>query len=514
MDDSFTGVVAIVCFRLFLVWTCREFLLRSSLYADLQNLSAQTEGVVENDAEWVALPTFSPRPTPAGRSPPTSPKPSAPQLSLHSRLSRIAFSACFAESMTLVLLLVLQTLDIFSSRTRLLNWILSQFLFIFLLLVLIPLVMTIVLSLGATSGKGNTAKRRAITIRFVLNVIPVLLFLVAFSYVPLPDESLSTDIRISTLSRLNVLGTIVLGLLSGFGAISNAWVFLPFSSRSRASIPSEGDIKSADLSLTRIRDDINQLRLQLQGSSVPSGAEASKDRGQGTWYSRFLSKFEGDDRLQELKGLEALEHQMSLDLNALRQRRQTAIFSATLKGRLYNLGGRLFSIYCIIRVISSIVNIVSSRSTSQQTSYPDLITQFLAYLLSHISSEVNLADVARMSRQISLVLVGVIILSSIRLVLRGVTRALHVSNRSLGASLMLLVLAQLMGIYMLSTIVQLRSTFPPPPTDSDTSEEAQNLFSLIPKYEVFGSLFDWSFVIAAAATSVVRWGAEKMGEMS
>ncbi|KDQ23952.1 hypothetical protein PLEOSDRAFT_1114178 [Pleurotus ostreatus PC15] len=514
MDDSVTGVLAIACFRLFLVWACREFLLRSSLYADLQHLSAQTEGVVENDAEWVALPTFSPRPTSAGRSPPTSPKPSAPRLSLHSRLSRIAFSACFAESMTLVLLLVLQTLDILSSRTRLLNWILSQFLFIFLLLVLIPLVMTIVLSLGATSGKGNTAKRRAITIRFVLNVIPVLLFLVAFSYVPLPDESLSADIRTSTLSRLNVLGTIVLGLLSGFGAISNAWAFLPFSSRSRASIPSEGDIKSADLSLTRIRDDISQLRLQLQGSSVPSGAETSKDRGQGTWYSRFLSKFEGDDRLQELKGLEALEHQMSLDLNALRQRRQTAIFSATLKGRLYNLSGRLFSIYCIIRVISSIVNIISSRSTSHQTSYPDLITQFLAYLLTHISSEVNLADVARMSRQISLVLVGVIILSSIRLVLRGVTRALHVSNRSLGASLMLLVLAQLMGIYMLSTIVQLRSTFPPPPTDSKTSEEAQNLFSLIPKYEVFGSLFDWSFVVAAGATLVVRWGAEKMGEMS
>ncbi|KAJ8690452.1 hypothetical protein PTI98_011879 [Pleurotus ostreatus] len=117
MDDSVTGVLAIACFRLFLAWACREFLLRSSLYADLQHLSAQTEGVVENDAEWVALPTFSPRPTSAGRSPPTSPKPSAPRLSLHSRLSRIAFSACFAESMTLVLLLVLQTLDILSSRS-------------------------------------------------------------------------------------------------------------------------------------------------------------------------------------------------------------------------------------------------------------------------------------------------------------------------------------------------------------------------------------------------------------
>ncbi|KAG5221138.1 G protein-coupled receptor [Salix suchowensis] len=434
MDDSFTGVVAIVCF---------------SLYADLQNLSAQTEGVVENDAEWVALPTFSPRPTPAGRSPPTSPKPSAPQLSLHSRLSRIAFSACFAEIMTLVLLLVLQTLDIFSSRSVVdIQRVVQHFLFIFLLLVLIPLVMTIVLSLGATSGKGNTAKRRAITIRFVLNVIPVLLFLVAFSYVPFRMS------RYPQISGLHIVPFEVLGTIA--------------------------NKSSPSYSLTRVFQRLNTFRRRHQISGPL--AYAHSRRYQPTEATTKVLLYRAERRSSGAEGLEALEHQMSLDLNALRQRRQTAIFSATLKGRLYNLGGRLFSIYCIIRVIS----------------------------------------------------VRVIILSSIRLVLRGVTRvatssifvrggftdrvvghqALHVSNRSLGASLMLLVLAQLMGIYMLSTIVQLRSTFPPPPTDSDTSEEAQNLFSLIPKYEVFGSLFDWSFVIAAAATSVVRWGAEKMGEMS
>lgn len=86
------------------------------------------------------------------------------------------------------------------------------------------------------------------------------------------------------------------------------------------------------------------------------------------------------------------------------------------------------------------MNIVSSRSTSQQTSYPDLITQFLAYLLSHISSEVNLADVARMSRQISLVLVGIIILSSIRLVLRGVTRVAKSSSLFEGLLTVLMVI--------------------------------------------------------------------------
>jgi hypothetical protein len=46
--------------------------------------------------------------------------------------------------------------------------------------------------------------------------------------------------------------------------------------------------------------------------------------------------------------------------------------------------------------------------------------------LSKVSPEIQFDDVARAMRHVSLVLVGVIVLSSIRLVLRGVTRvSLH-----------------------------------------------------------------------------------------
>jgi hypothetical protein len=107
-----------------------------------------------------------------------------------------------------------------------------------------------------------------------------------------------------------------------------------------------------------------------------------------------------------------------------------------------------------------------AQDQESANNYPDLITHFLAYLLSLTPSiDMSLEDVAVISRQISLVLVGVIILSSMRLVLRGVTRvttcrlsylrkaltfslflnqALRVTSRNLGASLMLLILAQLM----------------------------------------------------------------------
>ncbi|KAH9476839.1 Golgi pH regulator [Psilocybe cubensis] len=144
------------------------------------------------------------------------------------------------------------------------------------------------------------------------------------------------------------------------------------------------------------------------------------------------------------------------------------------------------------------------------------MTDLLDYTLSHLSSvKIDTEDLASFSRQISLFLVGIIILSSIRLVLRGATRALRVTSRNLAASLMLLVLAQIMGMYLLSTLVQMRSSFPPPPPppshpSSSTDAAPENLFSTIPQYELFGALFDWSFLVAAGASVFVRWGAERV----
>ena len=178
---------------------------------------------------------------------------------------------------------------------------------------------------------------------------------------------------------------------------------------------------------------------------------------------------------------------MSRRFEALLQRRDAARLARTLKGRILNIGGRIFSVYCIIRIVSvrttlplsspyphltcllpqSTVNVLfpSRRSSSSRSSYPDLITDILAYVLSFVTLvDVKFEEVALLSRQLSLGLVGLIILTSLRLVLKGVTRvssgnyvslsmtrlicvcqALRVTSRNLGASLMMLFLAQLMA---------------------------------------------------------------------
>lgn len=100
---------------------------------------------------------------------------------------------------------------------------------------------------------------------------------------------------------------------------------------------------------------------------------------------------------------------------------------------------------------------------------------------------------------------------------------LRVTNRNLGASMMLLLLAQIMvrsihayvaeraahdfvkGIYLLSTLIQLRTSFP-------SSDAEENLFNTLPEYVVFGGTFDGSFLVAVVATGFVRWFDDKVNK--
>jgi hypothetical protein len=126
---------------------------------------------------------------------------------------------------------------------------------------------------------------------------------------------------------------------------------------------------------------------------------------------------------QELRGLSALSHQMSRRLDALRTARATAVYSSTLRGRVSAVGGRIFAAYCVLRFLQSAANVISPSfpqdPSSPTTSYPDVVTRLLS---TWAPDGETMAQWERVARHASLALVGLIILSSIRLVLRSVTR--------------------------------------------------------------------------------------------
>ena len=104
---------------------------------------------------------------------------------------------------------------------------------------------------------------------------------------------------------------------------------------------------------------------------------------------------------------------------------------------------------------------------------------------------------------------------------------LRVTSKNLAASLMLLVLAQILvftslplkflefthrslqGTYLLSTLIQLRTSFP---LSSDAT--SRSLFATLPDFNVFGPLFDASFLISAFVSILGIWAEGLKGRMN
>ncbi|KAK0237273.1 G protein-coupled receptor 89 [Armillaria nabsnona] len=474
--------ILLLAFRGALFFGCRRYILRI-LYEDLQELSS-TSG--EAETIELSLPTSST--SIVQRSQKTATKEER-----HTSISHSTFALCFTESCTLFLLLMFQGLDIFTPGIRILHFRICLLLLLLIILLAVPLLFSYI-----------------IISRPLLSFVPPLICLFLLSFIPLPsplDSNPDIDLMTACLSRLIVVGTIILGALSGFGAMRSCWLYLLAQERP---IPTDRDIEVSTAALTRIRED---LKARMDEAMRKSNNETVP------WYSRVAKTFGSDDISQEIAGLQALEYQMALSLDDKRERQRAHRLSRTLYGRAWNLGGKVFAVYCVIRILSSIINLAfptlrrTSSSSPSEYNYPDLVAYLFSLLLPYPQERV-----VAVSRQVGLVFVGLIILSSIRLVLRSATRVLRVTSRNRGASLMMLLLAQLIGIYLLSTIVQLRTSFPPPSTyaaaaddDQVPDEKPTNLFSLIPEGQVFGGLFDASFLLAAVAEGVVVWVGDKFG---
>jgi hypothetical protein len=224
-------------------------------------------------------------------------------------------------------------------------------------------------------------------------------------------------------------------------------------------VPTDNDVSTAEQALARVRKDLADRRADQhrRGSSHNSpgvgwlSKVAVNFRGGSGWYqsaitSRELTRESESSALAlELQGLEALEYQMSKGLDVLKERRENARFATTLKGRIFSIMGHGFAIYCIFRIISvsvnglrraqlingvlqSVANLVGPvRSNDSTSTSSDMVTQLLVYGVSLFPS-INLQkeEVASVARQVSLVLIGAIILSSLRQLMSGVKRACFV----------------------------------------------------------------------------------------
>ncbi|KLT45435.1 hypothetical protein CC85DRAFT_134821 [Cutaneotrichosporon oleaginosum] len=473
-----------------------------------------------------------------------------------SRIARTLFAVCFAESLTLIAIVATHALGILHANARRVNFSVSLHILLALILLVVPLVQCLLCTYRSRRDSVSTKPSIAslsLTARVLISLIPFAIYVFLFTRIPPyitavkpADDSWAEGWEgggwlESSLGRVVVLGVVVIAGLSGIGAVVTAWDYLEQAAGTRR-VVTDADVLQAERSLYRVRHDAQAKRDEIEriarNEPEPSG-----------WMTRVFGTKVGQELSAlntELRTLEVMEADIARSVATLRARHKAQGFRATLKGTVYNILGYIFAIYCVARLLLCAASLLSPFATSTATTEPtkgnsngDWISFVLALALSGLDAD---ADVARWSRTISLLFTGALVVSSLAMVLRWLARVLRLTSRTVGAGFLLLTLGQLFAMYVISLLVQLRSSLPPSPavppglpanatipanrTEANSTDSLaasavavvaaaaasadDSLLRSLPDFRVFGRLFDAVFLLTALSTFVYRWIAAKV----
>ena len=156
----------------------------------------------------------------------------------------------------------------------------------------------------------------------------------------------------------------------------------------------------------------------------------------------------------ELRVLDLVSRQLFVELQSLREGVSAAATARTWYGRLLNLLGYFFSLFCLYKMLLATVNIVFQRVNKT-----DPITRSLSLVLNHVLL-IDVDDVRLWSQYLSFLLVGVLVATQIRSFLLLLMRLFHAYASPASSSAMVLLLCELMGMYFVSSVLLMRMSLP------------------------------------------------------
>ncbi|GAA5922305.1 Golgi pH regulator family protein [Sporobolomyces koalae] len=424
---------------------------------------------------------------------------------IYTKLSTALFCLSFSESCTLFTLLLFG--EAVSERARTVNWSFSLLTLLALIVFVIPLGLCLLLTYRTRTTFART---------LLLTLVPFSIYLFTFyrfghlvAHKSVVAGSHSIGFVNTLLSRICVPGVVLIASLSGGGAINTAWEAYEWRSISSAEPVTDAQILQAERALYSARLDL-QSRLKSLNLAQGSAQREADSASSQSLLSRLTSSNPAAAHLKSLEvevaAMESVEQQMVKDVATLKRRKMMREMGRSWRGRLWLLVGWLFSLYCVWRVFVSGVNLIFgySRRSHQSAKNGDTAqtTDVITSLLTRIAVMLDVElDIATWSRLLGLVLIGGIILANMRNVLASVSRIFKATSTGVSASFMLLFLAQLMAIYLLTSLISLPSS----PTPETTT-----LLDTLPDFNVFSRLFDSVFLLAAATVFVSRFAHRKL----
>ena len=155
---------------------------------------------------------------------------------------------------------------------------------------------------------------------------------------------------------------------------------------------------------------------------------------------------------QEIEALEELSRQLFLESVDLQNTKARVHFSKTIRGKYFDFVGHIFSVYCVWKIFISTVNIIFDR-----VGKVDPVTRGIEITVNYIGLQF---DVKFWSQQFSFVLIGILIVTSIRGLLITMTKFFNSMASAKSSNVIVLVLAEIMGMYFVSSVLLMRMNMP------------------------------------------------------
>ncbi|XP_068881243.1 Golgi pH regulator isoform X3 [Aphelocoma coerulescens] len=337
---------------------------------------------------------------------------------------QVIFSVTFAFSCTMFELIIFEILGVLNSSSRYFHWKLN------LCVILLILVFMVPFYIGYFVVSNIRLLHRQ---KLLFACVVWLTFMYFFWKLGDPFPILSPKHGILSIeqliSRVGVIGVTLMALLSGFGAVNCPYTYMSYF-----------------------------LRIAVAHRTMFQRGEVH-NRPTGFWgmIKSVTTSVPGSENLsliqQEVDALEELSRQLFLETADLHATKERIEYSKTFQGKYFNFLGYFFSIYCVWKIFMATINIVFDR-----VGKTDPVTRGIEITVNYLGIQF---DVKFWSQHISFILVGIIIVTSIRGLLITLTKFFYAISSSKSSNVIVLLLAQIMGMYFVSSVLLIRMSMPP-----------------------------------------------------
>uniref|UniRef100_A0A3Q3XIR6 Uncharacterized protein n=1 Tax=Mola mola TaxID=94237 RepID=A0A3Q3XIR6_MOLML len=331
---------------------------------------------------------------------------------------QVVFSVTFAFSCTMFELIIFEILGALSSSSRYFHWKLNLYVILLVLIFVVPFY------IGYFVVSNIRLLHRQ---RLLFACMVWFTFMYFFWKLGDPFPILSPKHGILSIeqliSRVGVIGVTLMALLSGFGAVNCPYTYMSYFLRN----VTDSDILALERRLLQTMDMIVSKKKRIamtRRQMYQRGEDQNKPTGFWGMIKSVTSTTTGSENIsliqQEVDALEELSRQLFLETVDLQATKERIEYSKTFQGKYFNFLGYFFSIYCVWKIFM----------------------------------------VKFWSQHISFILVGIIIVTSIRGLLITLTKFFYAISSSKSSNVIVLVLAQIMGMYFVSSVLLMRMSMP------------------------------------------------------